>query len=139
MTRRGAAAPPPSSPCPGACPGVSPAGRQVAVVGAGIGGLMTALAVARHGFRVTLYERDPAPPDVVPADSMRWLRRGVPQSLHPHFFMGRLRREVGQELLERWIATEKRLRGRAPERGLEFLKDKLAGLVEGADGIARDV
>jgi 2-polyprenyl-6-methoxyphenol hydroxylase-like FAD-dependent oxidoreductase len=61
------------------------------VVGAGIGGLMSALALARHGIGVTLYERDPAPPDVPPADSMRWLRRGVPQSLHPHFFMGRLR------------------------------------------------
>jgi len=66
--------------------------RRVAVVGAGIGGLMSALALQRKGIQVTLFERDSTPPQgVTPADSMAWLRRGVPQSLHPHFFMGRLR------------------------------------------------
>ncbi|MEQ8860372.1 MAG: FAD-dependent oxidoreductase [Pseudomonadales bacterium] len=66
--------------------------RHVAVVGAGIGGLMSALALQRRGIRVTVLERDPAPPaGIAPADSMAWLRAGVPQSRHPHFFMGRLR------------------------------------------------
>lgn len=66
--------------------------RRVAVVGAGIGGLMSALALVRKGIAVTLFERDPPPPEgIAPADSMAWLRSGVPQSLHPHFFMGRLR------------------------------------------------
>ena len=66
--------------------------RHVAVVGAGIGGLMSALALARKGIAVTVLERDAQPPaDVAPADSMDWLRKGVPQSLHPHFLMGRLR------------------------------------------------
>jgi len=69
-------------------------------------------------------------------DQLGWNVHAV--SLHKLFF-DRLRREVGPELVERWIATEKRLRSRAPERGLEFLKDKLARLVEGPDGIARDV
>ena len=65
---------------------------NVAVVGAGIGGLMSALALARKGIAVTLFERDARPPaDVAPADSMDWRRKGVPQSLHPHFLMGRLR------------------------------------------------
>jgi hypothetical protein len=59
-------------------------------------------------------------------------------SLHKLFF-DRLRQEAGEELLERWAATEKRLATRAPERGLEFLKEKAARLVEGPDGIARDV
>lgn len=66
--------------------------RSVAVIGAGIGGLMSALALSRQDISVTVFERD-APPaaKVPPADSMDWLRKGVPQSLHPHFFMGRLR------------------------------------------------
>lgn len=59
-------------------------------------------------------------------------------SLHKLFF-DRLRQEVGSELLERWTATEKRLAARAPERGLQFLKEKAAQLVEGPGGIARDV
>ncbi len=66
--------------------------QKVVVVGAGIGGLMSALALARKGIAVTVLERDAPPPtDVAPADSMDWLRKGVPQSLHPHFLMGRLR------------------------------------------------
>ena len=66
--------------------------RHVAIVGAGIGGLMSALALNRHGINVDLFERDPAPNDSVePENSWDWLRKGVPQSLHPHFFMGRLR------------------------------------------------
>jgi 2-polyprenyl-6-methoxyphenol hydroxylase-like FAD-dependent oxidoreductase len=53
---------------------------------------MSALALAARGIKVTVLERDPDPPsDVEPSDSMRWTRRGVPQALHPHFFMGRLR------------------------------------------------
>lgn len=66
--------------------------RNVVVVGAGVGGLMSALALSRQGIAVTVLERDAAPPaNVAPADSLDWLRKGVPQSLHPHFLMGRLR------------------------------------------------
>lgn len=66
--------------------------KNVVIVGAGIGGLMSALALNRHGINVTLFERDAAPAEgVLPENSLDWLRKGVPQSLHPHFFMGRLR------------------------------------------------
>lgn len=66
--------------------------EHVAIVGAGIGGLMSALALNRHGIEASLFERDPAPKDnIEPENSGDWLRKGVPQSLHPHFFMGRLR------------------------------------------------
>lgn len=66
--------------------------QHVAIIGAGIGGLMSALALNRHGIEVDLFERDPAPNhNVEPENSWDWLRKGVPQSLHPHFFMGRLR------------------------------------------------
>lgn len=71
--------------------------QHVVIIGAGIGGLMCALALHRHGIRCTLLENDPAPPaELGAADSMRWVRKGVPQALHPHFFMGRLRLLIAQ-------------------------------------------
>ena len=61
---------------------------HVVVVGAGIGGLGSALAFARAGHRVTLIERDDTP---MPADvegAFEWQRRGAPQVRHPHAFLG---------------------------------------------------
>ena len=58
------------------------------VVGAGIGGLGTALALSRAGHRVTIVERDDTP---MPADAeaaFEWDRRGAPQVQHPHVFLG---------------------------------------------------
>ena len=37
--------------------------ERVAVIGAGIGGLCTALALAPTGREITLFERDPPPPE----------------------------------------------------------------------------
>ena len=83
--------------------------RRVAIAGAGIGGLMSALALSRHGIEVEVFERDGAPPPgLAPAQSMAWRRKGVPQSLHPHFFMGRLRALLAVRhpaLLERLAAA----------------------------------
>jgi 2-polyprenyl-6-methoxyphenol hydroxylase-like FAD-dependent oxidoreductase len=83
--------------------------RHVLVVGAGIGGMMCALALRRHGIDVTILERDGPPPrGVLPADSMAWARKGVPQAAHPHFFMGRLRVLLEQrypKLVERLISA----------------------------------
>jgi 2-polyprenyl-6-methoxyphenol hydroxylase-like FAD-dependent oxidoreductase len=63
-------------------------GLDVVVVGAGIGGLATALALSRTGNRVTLIERDdhPMPPD--PETAFEWNRTGAPQVRHPHVFLG---------------------------------------------------
>jgi 2-polyprenyl-6-methoxyphenol hydroxylase-like FAD-dependent oxidoreductase len=61
---------------------------DVVVVGAGIGGLGSALALARAGHRVTVIERDDTP---MPADveaAFEWDRRGAPQVRHPHVFLG---------------------------------------------------
>jgi 2-polyprenyl-6-methoxyphenol hydroxylase-like FAD-dependent oxidoreductase len=61
---------------------------DIVVVGAGIGGLGSALALARAGHRVTVVERDDTP---MPADveaAFEWDRRGAPQVRHPHVFLG---------------------------------------------------
>jgi 2-polyprenyl-6-methoxyphenol hydroxylase-like FAD-dependent oxidoreductase len=61
---------------------------DIVVVGAGIGGLSSALALARAGHRVTIVERDDGPmPDNV-EDAFEWDRRGAPQVRHPHVFLG---------------------------------------------------
>ena len=47
-------------------------------------------------------------------------------------------RAQGPEWVERVIAMERRMAGIEPERGLNYLKSKLAPLIEGPDGIAAD-
>jgi hypothetical protein len=63
--------------------------QTVAVVGAGICGLFTSLALSRRGFDVTLFERDTPPPEG-DADQafFTWERRGAAQFRHPHAFLG---------------------------------------------------
>lgn len=63
--------------------------ERVLVVGSGIAGMCSALALAHRGFDVTVLERDTAPPD---GDADRaffeWPRRGAAQFRHPHAFLG---------------------------------------------------
>jgi glycine/D-amino acid oxidase-like deaminating enzyme len=61
---------------------------KVVVVGAGITGLCTALALAKDGLPVTILERD-APPPTGGADQafFEWNRRGAAQFRHPHAFL----------------------------------------------------
>ncbi len=58
---------------------------RVAVIGAGIGGLATALLLGRRGHAVTLFERDArqAGGDLE-ADFLDWRRPRVPQAVQPH-------------------------------------------------------
>ena len=62
--------------------------ESIAVVGAGIAGLCTSLALARAGHHVTVYERD-IPPPAGGADEafFDWKRRGAAQFRHPHAFL----------------------------------------------------
>lgn len=65
---------------------------RILILGAGLGGLSTAMLTAREGHQVTVLERDPvAPPPPEHADAAweDWQRRGVNQFRLPHFMMPR--------------------------------------------------
>ena len=63
--------------------------ENIAVVGSGMCGMITALALARNGHQVTLFERDAAPPQGDADDAFfQWQRRGAAQFRHPHAFLG---------------------------------------------------
>lgn len=63
--------------------------ENIAIVGAGICGLCTALALSRNGNQVTIYERDVPPPEGGAHEAFfDWKRRGAAQFRHPHAFLG---------------------------------------------------
>ena len=72
--------------------------EEIVVVGAGIAGLCTALRLAGDARRITLLERDEAPPEGG-ADTAfdTWQRRGVGQLRQSHAFLARLRNIIRDE------------------------------------------
>lgn len=80
---------------------------HIVVVGAGVAGLGTALALGRAGHQVTVLERDATPLPADPHAAFLWERRGAPQVRHSHAFLARLRNllrdrhpDVLQQLLD---------------------------------------
>jgi len=72
--------------------------ERVLVIGAGMAGLWTALALAPTGRDVTLLERDPPPPEGdADAAFAGWNRRGVGHLRHSHAFLARLRLIIRDE------------------------------------------
>lgn len=66
--------------------------QPVLIIGAGMAGLFTALALGSRGQSVTVLERDPPPPDGgADAAFDDWNRRGVGHLRHSHAFLARLR------------------------------------------------
>ncbi|MEQ8559255.1 MAG: FAD-dependent oxidoreductase [Henriciella sp.] len=66
--------------------------EEVLVIGAGIGGLCTALSLAPTGRRITLLERDQAPPGDDPDTIfLDWHRQGAGHVRQSHAFLARLR------------------------------------------------
>jgi 2-polyprenyl-6-methoxyphenol hydroxylase-like FAD-dependent oxidoreductase len=65
------------------------------VVGGGMAGLGSALALARDGHQVTILERDDTPMPASPDDAFEhWERRGAPQVRHSHAFLARMRMQL---------------------------------------------
>ncbi|MDB5467390.1 MAG: NADPH-dependent glutamate synthase beta chain [Phenylobacterium sp.] len=83
--------------------------ERVLVIGAGMAGLWTALALAPTGREVVLLERDPPPPPGgAEAAFSDWTRRGVGHLRHSHAFLARLRlliRDQHPELLAELLAA----------------------------------
>jgi 2-polyprenyl-6-methoxyphenol hydroxylase-like FAD-dependent oxidoreductase len=80
----------------------------VVVVGAGIGGLTTALALGRAGHRVTVIERDDLPVAASADEAFGFERRGAPQVHQTHGFLARsqvLLRERFPDVFERLLAA----------------------------------
>ena len=63
---------------------------HVTVIGGGVSGLGTALALARRGHVVTVVERDHTPMPKSADEAFDWDRRGAPQVRHSHAFLARL-------------------------------------------------
>ncbi len=70
---------------------------HVIVVGGGVSGLGTALALARDGHRITVVERDHTPMPTSADEAFEWDRRGAPQVRHSHAFLARLRNVLLEE------------------------------------------
>jgi 2-polyprenyl-6-methoxyphenol hydroxylase-like FAD-dependent oxidoreductase len=80
---------------------------DVVVTGGGMGGLVTAMLLAKDGHAVTVLERDPAPVPATPDDAWAaWERKGVNQFRMIHLFLPRFRMLVEQELPEVAAALE---------------------------------
>jgi 2-polyprenyl-6-methoxyphenol hydroxylase-like FAD-dependent oxidoreductase len=72
--------------------------ERVLVIGAGIAGLCTALALAPTGRDIVILERDPPPPAGDADDAFEhWTRRGVGHLRHSHGFLARLRSIIKTE------------------------------------------
>jgi 2-polyprenyl-6-methoxyphenol hydroxylase-like FAD-dependent oxidoreductase len=71
---------------------------RVVVVGAGVAGLGTALALGRAGHEVTVLERDATPMPADPDEAFAWHRPGAPQVRHSHALLARLRNLLRDEL-----------------------------------------
>src|SRR5215208_1632484 len=68
--------------------------RSIVVLGGGMTGLSTALALGRDGHRVTLVERDDLTASGGALDAVAWPRRGIPHFLQAHAFTSRGRKEL---------------------------------------------
>jgi 2-polyprenyl-6-methoxyphenol hydroxylase-like FAD-dependent oxidoreductase len=70
---------------------------SIAVVGGGISGMATALALSRKGHTITMFERDNIPLAADPHEAFAADRKGAPQVRHSHAFLARLRNLLRDE------------------------------------------
>jgi 2-polyprenyl-6-methoxyphenol hydroxylase-like FAD-dependent oxidoreductase len=71
---------------------------SIVVCGGSVVGLSSAMMLARDGHRVTVLERDPAPPPGPTTDAWEWARAGVAQFHQPHTLLPPFRAILEAEL-----------------------------------------
>ena len=82
---------------------------RILILGAGLGGLATAMLLARDAHEVIVLERDPAgppPPEDTDTAWNAWQRRGVNQFRLPHFMLPRWWQQVREQLPELGYALQ---------------------------------
>ena len=94
---------------------------NIVVIGGGIAGLGSALALSNDGHNVIVLERDATPMPASPDEAFLWQRRGAPQVRHSHALLARLRnllRDRAPEVLAALLeagATEIKFSENLPE------------------------
>ncbi|GIJ59373.1 hydroxylase [Virgisporangium aurantiacum] len=104
----------------------------IIILGAGVGGLSTAMLLARDGHEITVLERDPAgpPPPARAWDS--WERRGVNQFRLAHFMLPRWYAQIAADLPD--VPAELRAAGALSTNTLAMLPEALRGPLRPDDG-----
>jgi len=104
---------------------------EILVLGAGLGGLSTAMLLARGGHQVTVLERDPAEPPPAAQAWDAWERRGINQFRLPHLMLPRWRAQMERELPE--VLDELTAAGGLRLNMLAMLPETRRGPLRGGD------
>ncbi len=96
---------------------------RIAIIGAGVAGLMSSLFLARDGHDVVLLERDATPLPEDAEAAFNWDRRGATQVRHPHAFLGLLRNILRDDLPD--VLADLRAAGAYDINWLDFAPDTL--------------
>jgi flavin-dependent dehydrogenase len=105
---------------------------EVVIIGGGLTGQAAAMLLAGDGHRVSVLERDPAPPAASAAEAWdSWERRGVNQFRMLHYFLPRFREVVEAELPA--VAAELEADGALRTNPLDGMPVSMSGGVRDED------
>ncbi len=99
---------------------------RIVVIGGGVGGLTSAMLLARDGHDVLVLERDAAPPPEAPTEAWNaWERRGVNQFRMVHLFAARFRALLEAELPD--VITEADAAGAIRYNVMQLVPPEMSG------------